>query len=651
MDRAFAIIETRSVDYKQRVIEGIASTPSTDRMGDIVEPLGAKFSLPMPLLWQHDATQPVGEVTFAKPTKDGIPFKARIAKFDEPGNLKNRTDEAWDSVVSKLVRAVSIGFRPLDYEAMKDGGLRFKEWEWLELSLVTIPANMDAGITEIRSIDRQIRAASGLTDEPTPRPSTPGASGPAKPKVQRQRAMPKTVAEQISAFEATRAAKSARMVEIMEHAGEEDTTLDENETAEYDGLADDVKKIDAHLVRLRALEREQARAAVRVDDVADTESASAVRGGAVVSSVRRNLPAATAFTRYAIALARSKGNLIQAHEIAKSWDDTPEVEQVLKAAVNAGTTTDPAWAGPLVQYQQMASEFIELLRPATIIGRIPGLRRVPFNISMPAQSTGSTVGWVGEGAPKPVSALAFSTVTLRWAKAAGIVVLTDELVRFSNPSAEAIVRQDLTDAIAQFLDRQFVDPTVAEVANVSPASITNGAFQVIASGTDAAALRADLNALFAHFLAANLSLAGAVFIMTGQQALAISMMQNPLGQPEFPGITMTGGTLLGIPVVVSENIPPEPGQAGPPVIPAGSRIILAKAPEILLADDGGVTLDASREASLQMDSAPTNPPVANTVMVSLWQMNMVGLRAERFINWKRRRTEAVAYITGAAYTF
>lgn len=40
--------------------------------------------------------------------------------------------------------------------------------------------------------------------------------------------------------------------------------------------------------------------------------------------------------------------------------------------------------------------------------------------------------------PKPVSALAFDTTTLRFTKAAGIVVLTDELVRFSNPERRGL---------------------------------------------------------------------------------------------------------------------------------------------------------------------------------------------------------------------
>ncbi|MNG11437.1 hypothetical protein D3C84_949820 [compost metagenome] len=59
-----------------------------------------------------------------------------------------------------------------------------------------------------------------------------------------------------------------------------------------------------------------------------------------------------------------------------------------------------------------------------------------------------------------------------------------------------------------------------------------------------------------------------------------------------------------------------------------------------------MTLDVSREASLQMDSAPAD---GAQELVSLWQNNMVALRAERFINWKRRRPQAVGYIDSANY--
>src|SRR5262245_49382305 len=172
MNRAYSILQVKRVDADQRVIEGIATTPTPDRMGDIVEPLGVSFKNPLPLLWQHDSTQPVGTVKFGKPTSDGITFKARIESVDEPGTLKSRLDEAWQSVKTGLVRAVSIGFRALERSSLKDGGIRFLRSEVLELSLVTIPANAEATITSVKSIDRVLRAATGRTTEPDP-----GATG------------------------------------------------------------------------------------------------------------------------------------------------------------------------------------------------------------------------------------------------------------------------------------------------------------------------------------------------------------------------------------------------------------------------------------------------------------------------------------------
>lgn len=164
LQRAYSLFEVKSFDEEKREIEGIATTPTPDRYGDIVEPMGAQFELPLALLWQHDATKPVGHVVAAKPTKDGIPVRVKIFKTDEPGTLKDRLDEAWQSVKMKLVRAFSIGFQPIEYSQLKDTySYRFTKWDWLELSLVTIPANAEANITTVKSIVDRERAALGHT--------------------------------------------------------------------------------------------------------------------------------------------------------------------------------------------------------------------------------------------------------------------------------------------------------------------------------------------------------------------------------------------------------------------------------------------------------------------------------------------------------
>jgi uncharacterized protein len=181
VNRAYSLLEIRAADDERWQIEGIASTPTTDRYGDIVDPMGAKFKLPLSFLWQHQSAKPVGFLEFAKLTKDGIPFRASIVKASEftSTTLKERALEAWESVKTGLVRAVSIGFSPIEYSFIENGGIHFKAWEWLELSLVTIPANADATITAIKAFDAQLRAASGKGEQGDTTP--PGASGTARP--------------------------------------------------------------------------------------------------------------------------------------------------------------------------------------------------------------------------------------------------------------------------------------------------------------------------------------------------------------------------------------------------------------------------------------------------------------------------------------
>jgi len=152
-NRAYSLLEVKNYDDDQQVITGWATTPEPDRYGDVVEPLGAKFAAELPLLWQHRHDSPVGIVRFGKPTKDGIPFTASVAKIATAGALKDLCDLAWQSVKEKLVRGVSIGFRALEYSYMDGGGIRFTESEIFELSLVTIPANAAATIQTIKAMD------------------------------------------------------------------------------------------------------------------------------------------------------------------------------------------------------------------------------------------------------------------------------------------------------------------------------------------------------------------------------------------------------------------------------------------------------------------------------------------------------------------
>jgi HK97 family phage major capsid protein/HK97 family phage prohead protease len=628
LTRAYALLTVKGVDPQQRTITGIASTPQPDRMGDVVEPLGISYKNPLPLLLYHDAKKPVGHVTFKKPTADGLAFTATLPTIGDPGPLRDRVEEAWQSLKAGLLAGVSIGFRSIEEAFNKDtGGFRFLKTEVLELSLVAIPANADATIHTVKELDL---AASGRH---------PSRDRDPLPIVRVDKGAPhmesKTIQEQITSFETSRATKHARMTAIMTKSADAGATLDQAETDEYDGLEADLKAIDAHLVRLKALEATTIAKATPIT-AKNPEEASLQRSGVPIISVKSNLAPATAFIRYVQALAVSRGSTLQAVEYAKRWhDSTPEVELVLKAAVAAGTTTDATWAGPLAPITPLTTDFLALLRPATILGKVDTFFRVPFNVSVASQTGGGTYQWVGQGAPKPVGKLQFGTITLTILKCAGIIVITEELARTSTPSAEEVIRRDMVNGIAAFLDTEFIDPTKAAVAGVSPGSVTNGVTPITTAGTSPANARTDIQALANAMTAALIPTAGAVLILSETNALALTNALNPLGQPLFPGMSQGGGMIMGYKAVASQS--------------AGNTVALVQPSAILYADDGGVTIDVSREASLQMDTALDNPPLATTLLTSLWQMNLVGLRAERFINWKKARAGVVQYTT-ATYT-
>lgn len=598
----------------------------------MLEPSGAVYRLPIPLFFhdagRHSHANPIGEIVAAEVRGGLLWVRGVVRKIEDDGTeggrmVKRRLDAAWADIKNRLVRGLSVEFLPITPKSPH--AKRWTRWSWQGLAVVPVPSNADATIQLVRSI-----ASSGA-----PQPGVPGSQtdNPRRPM--------KTIAEQIQEHENTRAAKVARQEALNTAAAERGETMNETEGQEFDDLGAEVRSIDAHLVRLGDLKRQAETRATAVPTKPGAAPAAQARSGVPVVQVRTAAEPGIGMARYVMALARSNGNRYEAAEYARAvWGDSAEdvvaqLKLMSRGAIAAGDTVTSGWASQLVPVTTLSNEFLELLRPATLIGRIPGLRRVPFNIAIPSQTGGGTYKWVGQGKAKPLTKPTLSSVTLDMAKASGIIVLTEELVRSSTPSAQVIVRDELVNGITQFLDAQFVDPDKAIDAGVSPASITNGVAGITASGTGEAELRADLIQLLQSFSTNNFSLGGIVLLVSETTALAISMLTNALGQKAFPGLTVGGGSLEGIPVVVSNAV--------------SDQIVAVHASSVLVADDGPVEIDVSREASLEMDDTPTEPTAAGTVLVSLWQRNLIALRGERFINWKKARTGAVNRITDVSY--
>ncbi|WP_311396380.1 hypothetical protein [Escherichia coli] len=95
LKRACSLLTVKSFSEDERVITGIASTPSPDRDGDILEPEGAEFGSTIPFLWQHDHSRPVGQCTVRR-VREGLEITAMLVKPEPgmPSQMAARLDEA-----------------------------------------------------------------------------------------------------------------------------------------------------------------------------------------------------------------------------------------------------------------------------------------------------------------------------------------------------------------------------------------------------------------------------------------------------------------------------------------------------------------------------------------------------------------------------
>ncbi len=650
--RAYSSLTIKSVSDEKRIIRGIATTPRTDRVGDIVEPLGVKFANPLPLLWQHQHDKPIGTVKFDKPTKDGITFEAEIPIVEEEGTLRDRIEEAWQSIKLGLVRAVSIGFRAIEYAFLDEGGIRFMKTEAYELSAVTIPAqpdavmtsikNMDAaGVAFVKTFDPNAPAATGELERPTKK--APGASGKSIKSVNlrpKEATTMTKLAEQITALENKRAAHAARMEAIMQKSADEGRSTDQAEQEEFDGLSDDVEVIDGDLKRLRALEKAKAAGATPIiaNQIKTAELGTAIRTGVALEPAK--LEKGIRFARYAkcIAIATKTNQPITAVAETLYGKADPEFIEITKAAVSAMTTGN---TGQLVGNIGGFADFVEFLTPQTIIGKfgtgsIPSLSKIPFRTPIIGELSEAVAQWVGEGNAKPLTRTTYGRTTLDPLKVAAIAVQTMELIRDSSPSSDVLIRNALAKSIVTRLDLTFLDPAVAAIAGIRPGSILNGIAPVAPSAaTGADGVREDAQKIMAAFVTANNPLTSGVWLMSGLTALKIIGFLNPLGQREFPGLTLQGGTFFDLPVIVSNYV--------------GDYLTLVNAEDIHYGDEGGIEVAMSTEASLEMDSAPTHDSDTPTAveLVSMFQTNSVAFRAERTISWARRRPTAAAYVVPA----
>lgn len=327
-----------------------------------------------------------------------------------------------------------------------------------------------------------------------------------------------------------------------------------------------------------------------------------------------------------LGVARGDAGNAEAFAAGQDWQNSRDVIASLKSAVESVGTDNLAPPTPA------SFDFAEFIRPQTIIGRLTGLRRVPSRVRLISAITGSAAFWSGERQPRPISSMAFAGETLAPLSVTAMLIVSQELLRSAAHSAESILSLDLGRAIVSALDAAFIDSTNAGIADVMPAGIGYGAAPFHSSGNTVALIDADLALLIAAISAAGSDLTFASWIMRPATALYLAGLRSASGDLAYPGMSAKGGVLIGLPAITSAAV--------------STTITLIDPAQVLVADDGGGALEVSRQASVEMETAPGSPA---TTLVSLWQNNLACLKLSRYVNWQRVRDGAVQILDQVAY--
>jgi HK97 family phage major capsid protein len=277
--------------------------------------------------------------------------------------------------------------------------------------------------------------------------------------------------------------------------------------------------------------------------------------------------------------------------------------------------------------------FFRLVTERSVIGRLPGLRRVSPNIRTLRPNNFTTAHWVGESKSVPASHFDLQGYTIGSKKAASLAIFSNESLQ--DPNAENAIEADLVRACVAALDGALLDPSNSGSA-AEPAAATYNAATVASSGDPAADI-ADLVANFGG------DLSNAVFVTDPTTAARLALYRDTSGTVLFPDAGITGGEILRAPLLVTRYSPHDT---------SGGSIALIDGASIAASLED-VSLSRTTEALLEADTAPQGasdtPVAASATLISLFQNELMAIKAVVYADWKVVRSNGVGVITGANY--
>ena len=266
-----------------------------------------------------------------------------------------------------------------------------------------------------------------------------------------------------------------------------------------------------------------------------------------------------AFARAVRCIARAKqiGGATTPQDVARQFAKSgnpgyEHVAPVLERALEAGNLSG---AGVLIP-EVLADEVIELLYAQTVASKL-GARDMAFNgtVALGRLNQGASVSYVGEEQNIVPSQPQFGAVKLTGKKAAGLVPFTNDFLKLASPGADAIIRDDLLQAMALRRDLSFYRGTGSEAQ-------PKGVYQWVApgqrfnqTGTALANVVADYIQMCRLVDESNIpGLESAAYVMAPRTAWALAKMLDGQGNFVFLPMIMAGN-LFGFRIGKTTQIP------------------------------------------------------------------------------------------------
>lgn len=637
------------------------SDPTPDSYGDIVEPDWrlSQFQRNPIALWMHDHRTPIG--VWENVRMEGDKLKGRL-KLAARGTSEF-IDTLWSLVEQRILRAVSVGFRPAKAEPRDPddpfSGYRLSGNMLLETSLVSIGANPNAlnvrgaSADVIRRLSEvgEMRCVGGACEQLRDRSTTPTIT-------RTDRGTRKmNLNDRIKQKEQLVADLQGRVDELLSRADSAGGITDDIQD-EMDALADEREREKRQLATLKRLEdAEIAKLDAGKQKPEEPKPQQRASGAPVQRAprveTRQDRPkghkAIMAFAAIAKSYAERSNPLDIVHRDARDEDG---LDILVRAATAPAVTGTTGWAGNMVQEEW--GEFVGLLRDESVYGQIPGMRidlTAVTNMPIQAGRGNLAAGFVAENGGIPVVEGSIGTKSLQPHKMGIISAHSKEMLRRSTvANIGTVIRDQIIGDTAEAIDTALFGST-ARSAGTNPAGLqdtteTGSANVVAATNSDGGAgnatvaeILSDTNSLLARVNA--IKARTGTWLMHPKQVRGLEVKQDgTTGHFVFRDEVMQG-RFRGFPIIMSTNV-----TDGVTVFVANGAMAFGSEMTPMFEESSDATLHFEGAAgSVSSIGTAGTPNTVAAPAINLFQQDLLAIKMTLGLDWRVIREAGVQCLT------